>query len=184
MLCNLTVRLTAIVLVLGVLSAAAAEVQPARDASTERSNLNATARLMAGLPGANTAFTQTQAWKEHSEFMRSAWARLNARQVAGMTAWRDTEFGKTCPAGSTLMYPFSGPDFFNAHWLFPGCETIVMFGLEPIGEVDHGSAGGIRLAWQMDWRLNQCTQHFISPRICGEAGIAAGPRSHLWTGPI
>ena len=52
-----------------------------------------------------------------------------------MTSWRNSELGRTCPAGKTLMYPFSGPDFFNAHWLFPGCETTVMFGLEYIGEV-------------------------------------------------
>ena len=52
-----------------------------------------------------------------------------------MTAWRDSELPPGCPAGRTLLYPFSGPDFLNAHWLFPGCENLVMFGLERIGEV-------------------------------------------------
>jgi hypothetical protein len=86
------------------------------------------------------AFAQTPAWKEHAEFMRAAWARLNDRQVAAMTAWRDTQLPRTCPAGKTLLYPFSGPDFFNAYWLFPGCETMVMFGLEHIGEVPNVEA--------------------------------------------
>src|SRR5258706_3836589 len=67
--------------------------------------------------------------------MRAVWARMNDRQVAAMTAWRDARLSQTCPAGRTLMYPFSGPDFFNAYWLFPRCKTIVMFGLEHIGEV-------------------------------------------------
>ena len=40
-----------------------------------------------------------------------------------------------CPVGKTLLYPFAGPDFFNAWWMFPECETFVLFGLEHIGEV-------------------------------------------------
>jgi hypothetical protein len=52
-----------------------------------------------------------------------------------MTAWRDAVLSAECPLGKTLLYPFSGPDFFNAYWLFPGCETFVMFGLEHIGDV-------------------------------------------------
>ena len=99
---------------------------------------NSTARLLAGLnpvyPG-HIAFAESEAWKEHSAFMKAAWAKMNERQVASMTAWRDTAVSKTCPVGKTLLYPFSGPDFFNAYWLFPDCETFVMFGLEHIGEV-------------------------------------------------
>ena len=116
----------------------------ARNAETpENAKLNSAARLISGLPlppAAQYAFARTPAWKEHSEFMRAAWARLNDRQVAAMTAWRDAQLSQTCPAGKTLMYPFSGPDFFNAYWLFPGCETIVMFGLEHIGDVPNIAA--------------------------------------------
>jgi hypothetical protein len=90
---------------------------------------------MAGLPGSSSPFVETAAWKQHSALMRSVWLRLNGRQVAGMTAWRYAQLGRACPAGKTLMYPFSGPDFLNAYWLFPGCETFVMFGLEHLGEV-------------------------------------------------
>jgi hypothetical protein len=125
---------TAIVILLGVCQAQAAVEHPREIDSIAQARLNSAARLMAGLPAPNQPFTQTAAWKEHSEYMRASWARLNARQVAAMTAWRDAELGRTCPAGRTLMYPFSGPDFLNAYWLFPGCETTVMFGLEHIGE--------------------------------------------------
>ena len=100
--------------------------------------VNSTARLLAGLPPvypAHIAFAQTEAWKEHSAFMKAAWAKMNDRQVAVMTAWRDSAVSRTCPLGKTLLYPFSGPDFFNAYWLFPDCETFVMFGLEHIGDV-------------------------------------------------
>ena len=100
--------------------------------------VNSTARLLAGLPPVypgHSAFAETEAWKEHSAFMKAAWAKMNDKQVATMTAWRETAISRTCPLGRTLLYPFSGPDFFNAYWLFPNCETFVMFGLEHIGEV-------------------------------------------------
>jgi hypothetical protein len=116
-----------------------ANLQPSRDAAElAHVKLNAAARLISGMPsspGSNDAFTQTAAWKQHSDFMRATWTHLNSRQVASMTAWRDAELGRACPAGKTLMYPFSGPDFLNAYWLFPGCDTFVMFGLEHVGEV-------------------------------------------------
>jgi hypothetical protein len=128
--------LTAVVSLLACFSAANAQ-SPRNSETLENAKLNTAARLIAGLPGTRgspTAFARSPAWKEHSEFMRAAWARLNDRQVVAMTAWRKTELSQSCPAGRTLLYPFSGPDFFNAYWLFPGCETIVMFGLEHIGE--------------------------------------------------
>jgi hypothetical protein len=118
---------------------AATDAHSARNEETAgNAKLNATAKLIAGLPGPQAsqyAFARTPAWKEHSEFMRAVWAQMNDRQIAAMTAWRNAELAQSCPAGRTLMYPFSGPDFFNAYWLFPRCETIVMFGLEHIGEV-------------------------------------------------
>jgi hypothetical protein len=100
--------------------------------------VNSIARLMAGLapwyPG-HYALAQTDAWKEHSAAMQATWGQLRSGRVAAMAAWRDEELSVSCPAGKTLLYPFSGPDFFNAYWLFPECETFVMFGLEHIGEV-------------------------------------------------
>lgn len=100
--------------------------------------VNSTARLISGMPPmfpSHVEFSETKVWKEHSAYMRAAWERMNARQVAAMAAWRDSAVPKTCPLGKTLLYPFSGPDFFNAHWLFPDCENYVMWGLEHIGEV-------------------------------------------------
>jgi hypothetical protein len=100
--------------------------------------LNSAARLMAGLspmhPG-HFDFAQSAAWKEHSAAMTSGWAILRASRVAAMESFRNESISRTCPVGKTLLYPFSGPDFLNAYWLFPECETFVMFGLEHIGDV-------------------------------------------------
>jgi hypothetical protein len=132
--CSLKLRLSAFLLALGFCAVALADVRAETVPDPARARLNATARLMAGLTDGQSAFARTQAGKAHSAFMQSAWTRLNAKQVAAMSAWRNSELGGSCPAGKTLLYPFSGPDFLNAHWLFPGCETTVMFGLEHIGE--------------------------------------------------
>jgi hypothetical protein len=99
--------------------------------------MNSIARMMAGLPPLQPAhyeLAQTEVWKAHSMAMQAAWQKVSTGRVAAMTAWRDAAISPTCPVGKTLIYPFSGPDFFNAWWLFPDCETFVMFGLEHLGE--------------------------------------------------
>jgi len=100
--------------------------------------VNSVARLLAGMtpsyPG-HFGLAETQAWKEHAAAMRAAWSQVSSSRVAAMSAWRDAAINSTCPSGKTLLYPFSGPDFFNAYWLFPDCENYVLFGLEHIGEV-------------------------------------------------
>ncbi len=99
--------------------------------------VNSTARLLAGLtpwyPGQYT-LAETPAWKEHSAAMQTSWTELRAR-AAAIKSWREEQLPAGCGGNNTLLYPFSGPDFFNAFWLFPQCSTYVMFGLELIGEV-------------------------------------------------
>ena len=100
--------------------------------------VNSAARLLAGLPPTypgHFAMAETAAWKEHSATMRASWAQVSANRVAAMSAWRSSAISSNCPGGKTLLYPFSGPDFFNAYWLFPDCENYVLFGLEHAGEV-------------------------------------------------
>ena len=67
--------------------------------------------------------------------MQGAWGQLTANRIKPMASWREATIQSPCPAGKTLLYPFSGPDFFNAYWLFPDCDSYVMFGLEHIGEL-------------------------------------------------
>ena len=99
--------------------------------------VNSIARMMAGLPPLHPAhfeLAESDVWKTHATAMRAAWQKLSASRVAAMATWRDTAISASCPVGKTLLYPFSGPDFFNAWWLFPDCETFVMFGLEHLGD--------------------------------------------------
>jgi len=150
-------------LAFGIASLAFAGVQDLREADTAgRARINAAAQFMAGLADAPHALAKTAAWKEHADFMRTSWSRLATRQVAAMITWRDAELGRACPAGGTLMYPFSGPDFLNAHWLFPGCGTYVMFGLEHIGEVPDIDAMNERAQAQLAADVRKAMKNFIS----------------------
>lgn len=115
---------------------ALAQADPAAGAPP-RAVLDSTARLLAGLapshpPHADLA--RSKAWRKHSAALQAAWTRVRERQFVPMVGWRETAIGAGCPVGKTLLYPFSGPDFLNAYWLFPDCETFVLFGLESTGE--------------------------------------------------
>lgn len=140
-------RFTLLALLL-VPSMAAAQLRSDFDLGAQW-KVNSIARLMSGLPPMlpeHADFAATDAWQEHSAAMQSAWTRLREGRVAAMAAWRDSTLSPQCPLGKTLLYPFSGPDFFNAYWMFPGCETFVMFGLEHIGDVPDLEAMGERRA--------------------------------------
>ncbi len=161
--CRLTTRWVLAALAMGIASLASADVQDPREADAgSRARINAAAYFMAGLEDSPHALAQTAAWKEHTDFMRSSWSRLTTRQVAAMSTWRDAELGRACPSGATLMYPFSGPDFLNAHWLFPGCATFVMFGLEHIGEIPNINAMNERAQAQLTADVRKAMKNFIS----------------------
>lgn len=120
----------------GPVASAAAAQRPSGAEKAWQLRINSTARVIAGLPPTHSdhrALAERPEWKTHSAKLRGSWAWLQKRQIAPLTAWRNQAVPGNCPAGTTLLYPFSGPDFFNAYWLFPNCETYVLFGLEPIG---------------------------------------------------
>lgn len=105
-------------------------------APSSADTINSTARLLAGMPPSHAdhaELARTKAWTTHSSTIQASWAGPRNGQLAAMKTWRSTELPKGCPVGNTLFYPFSGPDFLNAHVLFPDCDTYVLFGLEPVG---------------------------------------------------
>lgn len=115
----------------------AAAAQPQSEPNKDwQLRVNSTARLIAGLAPTHPdhrALADRPEWKAHSAKLQASWAWLRDQQITPLTTWRNGAVPRACPVGSTLLYPFSGPDFFNAYWLFPNCETYVLFGLEPIG---------------------------------------------------
>jgi hypothetical protein len=126
--------------------------------------MNSIARVMAGMPPLHPAhfeLAESEAWKSHAVAMQGAWQRLSAGRVAAMAAWRDSAISATCPVGKTLLYPFSGPDFFNAWWLFPDCETFVMFGLEHLGDAPNIESMNMRQFARLLADVRAATSDFI-----------------------
>src|SRR6185295_9255696 len=97
----------------------------------------ATAQMLAGItpnppePAFNHLL-ELDAWKEHQKWMTSQWAEVRGR-IKTVEGWRDHELKIANPQKKTLIYPFSGPDFFNAYAFFPDHSRYVFFSLERPG---------------------------------------------------
>ncbi len=99
-------------------------------------NLNAEARLLAGRdPGlaGYERLTTTEAWKSHRAFFEENWTKARETRFDKASAWRDRELNIPASATTTLMYPFSGPDFLNARLFFPKADRYIFYSLEPTG---------------------------------------------------
>jgi len=105
---------------------------------SEPSRADSAARLLAGLPATHPAhqrIMESGAWREHRSVLPMQWAEVRSTRAAAIVKWRNEVLTGDCPAGRTLLYPFSGPDFLNTYLFFPRCETYVMFGLERPGTI-------------------------------------------------
>lgn len=134
------------ILLASLLASSPAPAQSSQSAAQADSQLDSTARLIAGLPPSHPGHAELArrpAWKEHSQALLASWSQVRDRQLTALSNWRRAEIAADAAVSPTLLYPFSGPDFINAYWLFPGSTTYVFFGLEPIGDVpDLAAMGG------------------------------------------
>ena len=100
-------------------------------------SVNDTARFLAGLPVSEgsplTALIGDPAWQQHATFFDEAWAKLAARQFAGIRNWEVNYLPDATQPLPVVFYMFSGPDFLYAHQFFPNAGTYILAGTEPIG---------------------------------------------------
>ena len=75
------------------------------------------------------------AWKTHRKTLTPQWDWVRRARLSVIEKWRNEVLQAEADRCRTLLYPFSGPDFLNAYLMFPRCDTYVLFGLEPPGEV-------------------------------------------------
>jgi hypothetical protein len=71
-------------------------------------------------------------WQAHRDWVQKRWLQVKAR-LAAMSRWRETSLALADGDRRTLVYPFSGPDFLNAHAMFPDHAHYVFFSLEKPG---------------------------------------------------
>ena len=98
------------------------------------------ALFIAGMPQvrADSPFNsleETSAWIAHQKSMESNWEKLRNRRIEKMEVWYDRKFKHLYDSTLTMLYPFSGPDFVNAHTLYPKANRYVFFGLEDIDDL-------------------------------------------------
>ena len=97
----------------------------------------ATAQVLAGIqPTAGDPaidqLTRLEAFAEHQKWMAAQWGQARAR-ISAMDNWRAQELKVPGTQNRTMLYPFSGPDFFNAYALFPNYPRYIFFSLERPG---------------------------------------------------
>ncbi len=97
----------------------------------------ATAQILAGITPNPTdpvlnRLLELDAWKEHQKWMTAQWAEVRGR-IKTVEGWRDHELKIANAQKKTLLYPFSGPDFFNAYAFFPDHSRYIFFSLERPG---------------------------------------------------
>ena len=97
----------------------------------------ATAQVLAGIqPAAGDPaidqLTKLEAFAEHQKWMTAQWGQARAR-ISAMDNWRAQELRVPGTQNRTMLYPFSGPDFFNAYALFPNYPRYIFFSLERPG---------------------------------------------------
>jgi len=121
---------------IGAVGAFAQLAEPSQDKGT----LDDLALFIAGVPQvrANSPFNsleKTASWVAHQKSMESNWKKLRDRRIEKMEAWYNNEFKHLYDSKLTMLYPFSGPDFVNAHTLYPKANRYVFFGLEDIDDL-------------------------------------------------
>ncbi len=92
----------------------------------------------AGLPAEAPpylAWREEPGWKGFASLSGKDWAEFDSAVLAPMDVWAGSDLAEVREKTSTLFYPFGGPDLATAFALFRGATTIVLMGLEPIGNL-------------------------------------------------
>src|SRR5258706_804662 len=101
--------------------------------------LDNTARFIAGLPQLDSnslsALQKDKYWIDFRTSMDANWKKMRDTRLIKMAQWEQDVFSKSVNDSLKLFYPFSGPDFLHANFLYPRTKEYVMAALEPIREV-------------------------------------------------
>jgi len=101
--------------------------------------LDNTARFIAGLPQLDSnslsGLQKDKYWIDFQTSMDANWKKMNDTRLVKMEKWEQEVFSRSVNDSLKLFYPFSGPDFLHANYLYPRTKEYVMAALEPIREV-------------------------------------------------
>src|SRR5258708_34660684 len=101
--------------------------------------LDNTARFIAGLPQLHnnnlSALEKDKYWIDFRTQMDANWKKMYDTRLTKMSEWEKDVFSRSVNDSLKLFYPFSGPDFLHANFLYPRTKEYVMAALEPVREI-------------------------------------------------
>lgn len=96
-------------------------------------------KFIAGLPQRDsnsfTAFEKDNYWKEFKTSMDTSWNKMYRDRLEKIKTWEASTFSTGLNDSLPVFYPFSGPDFLHAHYLYPHANEYILAALEPIIEI-------------------------------------------------
>lgn len=119
----------------------------------------------AGLPATAPSYRSWQeesSWKGFAGHVGEAWADFDTSILEPMRIWAGKDLGEVREKTTTLFYPFGGPDFVTASALFPDASTIVLIGLEPVGNMPDFARGSVKERQDFFTDLGTLTSDFLS----------------------
>ena len=72
-------------------------------------------------------------WQQYKIDTDTIFRKLTKERFSRIGNWQQTEISPKIDDSLPLFYPFSGPDFINAYYLFPNSNDYTMIGLEKLG---------------------------------------------------
>ncbi len=97
------------------------------------------ARFVAGLNQTDkNSFTLLEGdkyWKDYKTSIDTGWQKMYNNRLSKMKEWEAGTFSSNVSDTLSLFYPFSGPDFLHAHYLYPNTKEFILGALEPIIDI-------------------------------------------------
>ena len=81
------------------------------------------------------SFEKANYWKEYKASMDTSWNKMYRDRLAKIQTWEASTFSTSLNDSLPVFYPFSGPDFLHAHYLYPHAKEYILAALEPIIEI-------------------------------------------------
>jgi hypothetical protein len=119
-------------------AAASAPAEAVRKAPAVDRALDDRFAFIAGLPVGQAPYAEWEkepAWRDFAATAAKASAEFDAEVLTPMRAWAAADLALARERTKTLSYPFGGPDLATAQALFPDAGTVVLLGLEPVGNL-------------------------------------------------
>ncbi len=96
------------------------------------------ASFISGMPyNKNECLTKLDSiikWNQYVIEMDKMFSRSTTLRLKKMEVWADSSLIRNQNI-TTVFYPFSGPDFLNAHIFYPDADQYIMIAMEPVGSL-------------------------------------------------